>query len=464
MAHPARPVLIVAGVLAIITGFAALHLVNRQQTSRPSGLGAGPCTIRAAATSYIIKMTKTAVASRPPDVYITARQSGWVKDVLVRVGQRVGIGQVIATIQPVRQTSSDAQDAYQSALEELDNAKSALNDAQTAVETRKAEIAAQSARVNEATSQLRAAQANLAQTRSDLSQANQNLQQQNNALQQARSLFQDGAITQNDLQRAQAAQTAASNRQKQASTAFSDSENAARSASQSLANARQALARANTGLNQARRAALDAQDNLQSRQSALAQAQSALRAASANQAPVQITAPVSGVITSVSAQPGVLATPYMGVARIRSQGSAQVEFDVTNADAATLVTGMPVSIATTKGQSPIGGRIQTISPTNTGGSAPNRVTVMAFDPQNRLRPGASVTVQIPLQQISASAVPRTAITGSGSNTSVRAITNGSVAKRPVTVAGYEGDLAIISAGIVPGEQVQIPNGSYCPGR
>lgn len=464
MAHPARPILVVAGILAIITGFAALHLVNNSQTSRPGGSGAGPCTIRAAAISYIVKMTKPAVASRLPDVYITARQSGWVKDVLVSAGQMVGIGQVIATIQPIRQTSSDAQDAYQSALEELDNAKSALNEARAAVETRKAEIAAQSARVNEAGNQLKAAQANLAQARSDLSQANQDLQQQNNALQQARSLFQDGAITQSDVQRAQAAQTAASNRQRQASTAFTDSENAARSASQNLANARQGLARANTGSDQARRAVLDAQDNLQARQSALAQAQSAIRAASANQPAVPITSPVNGVITSVSAQPGVLATQNMGIARIRSQGSAQVEFDVADSDAARLMVGMPASIMLTKNQPTLGGRIQAISPTNTGGGAPNRVTILAIDPQNRLKPGTSVTVQIPLQQISATAVPRTAITGSGSNTIVRTTANGSVIKKQVTIVGYEGDLAIISSGLVPGEQVQIPSGPYCPGR
>jgi membrane fusion protein (multidrug efflux system) len=208
-------------------------------------------------------------------------------------------------------------------------------------------------------------------------------------------------------------------------------------------------------VDQSRARVTSASGVVKARQSEAKQAQADVQAAQSKNKPIALAAPVDGVVGSVSAKPGVLVTPAMAVVAIKPVGISVVAFDVTDADAAKLNVGMPVTVQVPNAQKALDGKIRAIPPTGDGGGKRNRVRIGVQDKDNVLKPGSTVVAQVPLRKATVLTVPESAVVTSTRGPAVWIILGGAAHARPIRTAGKTDGLIAVTSGLNKGDVVVV---------
>jgi RND family efflux transporter MFP subunit len=206
-------------------------------------------------------------------------------------------------------------------------------------------------------------------------------------------------------------------------------------------------------------------------QSALDAKETALKAAAAqaglarNQAAyTSLLSDRDGVVSATFAEVGQVVSAGQPVVRVAQQGEREVTISVPESRYSSIKVGMPAEIelnATDSSvQSTVTGRIREISPAADPASRTYPVRV-SFDAKNA-KVALGMTARVKLkesaknstQKNSGFLVPLTAIFQQGDKAAVWIVAaDRSVSLRPVEVAAYRDDGALIASGIAPGERI-----------
>lgn len=197
---------------------------------------------------------------------------------------------------------------------------------------------------------------------------------------------------------------------------------------------------------------------LKAAQAQLDQAQAQL-ASQGNQARyTTLVADVSGVITGVDAEPGQVVSAGAPVVRIAQDGPRDVVFAVPEDKLLSLKPGVDVSVKLwAAGHASVPGKIRELAASADPVTRTYAVKV-ALDPQVKPPLGSTVTV-IPQLAATASApvlkLPTSALRQAGKDTAVWIVdrTSMTVKSQPVQVAAADGNEAVITSGLNPGDTV-----------
>lgn len=283
------------------------------------------------------------------DVQVSAKASGRIESVLVRDGDDVRAGQLIARLEGVEAQArlSQAQASAAASKSQLDTAETEAKSAPTRTT---ATVRAAQARVASAQEQLArlrngSRSAERAQARNNVDRAKSDLDYAQTQFDRAQRLFDQGASSKSDLELAQ-------NRRDQAKTAYQNAieqfsliQDSARP--EDIAVAEQAIRQAQEDL---RTAQANKQLDPQFQQRvdvARANYRSSLdqvRLAQQAVADLRVTAPTSGRITGTPLQPGTVVSPGLGIARIVNLGGVYYNAEVSEANVAKVHQGQPVTV------------------------------------------------------------------------------------------------------------------------
>lgn len=207
-------------------------------------------------------------------------------------------------------------------------------------------------------------------------------------------------------------------------------------------------------------------------QSALDAKETALKAAAAqaglarNQAAyTSLLSDRDGVVSATFAEVGQVVSAGQPVVRVAQQGEREVTFGIPESRFGSVKVGMPADIelaATTGNNAPVllKGHVREISPAADPASRTYPVRV-SFDAGNaKVALGMTARVKLRVSANDASKggggylIPLTAIFQQGDLAAVWIVADDrSVSLRPVAVAAYLDDGALISSGVVPGERI-----------
>jgi multidrug efflux pump subunit AcrA (membrane-fusion protein) len=359
----------------------------------------------------------------------------------------VEAGQPIAVLLAVEDTSMQAIDEYQTAMDNLQAARMQLSKAENELSGRQADLLSIQALLTQSKASVVSARNAAEQARSDLEIAIRDIQQKDKLVQQVQRLYDEGALSRNDLQQAQAAQTRAITRRDQAQNALKNAQAEIGLLSDRVKAETRAIGRTNIGVRQVQKTVSLMRGTVNKHQIAVYQMQNQLQSAQREQQQFLLQSPVSGIVVGVSTRSGALVTPAMEVVRIRPVGVSTVQCQATDADAAKLKTGMATAVRHSKVANSLIGMITAIPLTDNGGNHRNLIVMAVRDPNNVLRLGSRVTAHIPLSRIKGVAVPQSAVIRSNGRLMVWTVSNRKAHGCPVTVVGTQDDTAIISRGL-----------------
>lgn len=236
---------------------------------------------------------------------ISARVPGMVQDVLVNDNQQVKKGQLLVKLDPrdyqikLQQAQADLAAAQQKANTAQVNISLSAKNAEASGTQSQGDVARAQAAIAQAQAQVTEAQAGVPQAQAQLAQSQANLQKAQADFTRFSTLFNEGAVTQRDLDTARQAYQVA-----QAQT--NASRESVRQAQAKLAQARQTVATAQAGLTAAQGGIQQAQakgiqtqvsqSDFGTAQTAIAQAQVALKNAQQQLSYTSILAPANGKI------------------------------------------------------------------------------------------------------------------------------------------------------------------------
>ncbi len=464
--------LIPIALAGILTVLAALAL-TRMHAKAPSTPQSRPqtvdvITIRNVTVSDAIE----AVGRTTPDLQATlsTRTSGRVNTVLVREGDRIRRGQLLATVESrdLDASVAVAQANVISAVESHRSAQAVAKLERTLVQTR---IDQAEARVKQSESAVQAAQARLEMVRTGprrqereqaslavaQAQAQYNLAESNRA--RMERLLREGAI---GLQAYEAAQTQADVAKAQLQTArqaqsIADEGSRAEELRQAEEGVRQAqaeLVQARAALKSARAAAVQAEVRAQEARAAaaqVAQSRASLEAAKVNRDYATIVAPFDGVVTRRLMDPGDLASPGAPILQIESR-PLLFTATIPARHAASLSPGMSAEVTVESLGARWSARLREVTPS----ADPQTHTVTAryeLPGLNTAVSGLFGRVRIPQGTRYALTVPTRAVWDEQGLTMVWVIDKGAVRLRMVTVGGTYGDRIEVTTGLKPGEVI-----------
>ncbi|HAT24048.1 MAG TPA: efflux RND transporter periplasmic adaptor subunit [Pantoea septica] len=191
---------------------------------------------------------------------------------------------------------------------------------------------------------------------------------------------------------------------------------------------------------------------LQSSEAALKNAQESLRWTT-------LTAPVNGVVTSVSASAGQVVSAGQTVFTVASGDERDVAFDAAIPGIISRQPGAVFHVALLQNPSVIAqAHLRDISPQADPQTRSWRVRITLDHPPTDMVMGASVAIALPSVATEAEPVislPATALTRLSSEPAVFVMdpANNLVRRRPVHISGYSADAVFIRAGISPGDRV-----------
>lgn len=175
-----------------------------------------------------------------------------------------------------------------------------------------------------------------------------------------------------------------------------------------------------------------ARANVESAQGALDVAQKAL-------ADTVIRAPISGLVSSRTVQPGEKVSADNHLLDVVDLSQMEMEAAVPAADIMSVALGQEVQVKIEGMPGPLTGKVARINPATQAGSRSIMVYVQIDNPQNALRAGmfgeARLTVS---KKAGVLTVPQSAIQNDAGNTYVYAIENGKLAQKQVAL-GIRGD-------------------------
>jgi len=170
----------------------------------------------------------------------------------------------------------------------------------------------------------------------------------------------------------------------------------------------------------------------------------------------QIRSPIAGVISDRPVYPGEMANTGAPLFTVMDISSVSAHANIPQTEAAYLKVGNAATITQTGTTVEVAGRVTMVSPAVDPNSTTVQVWVLAANPGERLKPGASVRVSIVAATLpNAVVVPATAILpATDGGTSVIVAGSDSVAhEKKVEIGIREPDKVQILSGAKPGDQV-----------
>ena len=202
--------------------------------------------------------------------------------------------------------------------------------------------------------------------------------------------------------------------------------------------------------------AVDRPQQLKAAQGQLSAAQGKYEGAQAQLGYAEIRSPIDGVVTDRPLYPGEMAAVGTPLITVMDISKIIARAHIPQAEAQLLKVGDAATLTVPGTSDPLPGKVTVVSPALDPGSTTVEVWVQAANPDESLKPGASVHVSIVAETVeNAIVVPAAAvITGSDGATSVMVVDS---AKKPhqksVKVGITDGDNIQITDGLQPGEQV-----------
>ena len=483
-----RNLIIALVALVLIVGVGAL-------AARPHGTAPTARVVTTAYAHFQTKLPETGLVQRPQLQSLTALVSGNVQQIYVRPGQRVAAGQLLAVISNPQLVNAE-QTAHQAYVAAQGRARTAEQTSTTLpAQNRSSVVQAQAALVQARSNLNQAIQDARAGAQSGLGYGGTSAAQQRAAADAAvaqretdlrearriadadRDLYAQKAIARNtvdqDLAKLQQAQVAAGQARRDRNETYAAIARQQPVLSDRVRAQRDAVTQAEAALAAARaNAAQDKSGDVQSAQADASQRLADWRYAADQVARLRISAPYSGVIQTIATEPGDTLRPLQpgdavtaGQAIITMSGSTGfvVRAKVDEQDIANVRTGQPAVISGEDlGTTKLPAHVQTIGavaqksddPSNTSRQV---VTTLVLDKTTPfLRDGMTVDVDIvTVDRTHVLAVPADAIRRDPETDKpyVLVVTNGTTAKRSVTLGPANDAQAIVARGLRPGEVI-----------
>jgi multidrug efflux pump subunit AcrA (membrane-fusion protein) len=184
-----------------------------------------------------------------------------------------------------------------------------------------------------------------------------------------------------------------------------------------------------------------------------------LESATAQLSYAEIRSPISGIVSDRPVYPGEMpaaGTPLLSIVDI-SQVVARANIPVK--DAAAIKVGRPATIAGPDGD--IAGKVTVVSPSVDPSTTTVEVWVQAANPDEKLKPGATVHVTIKAETLQdVVIVPASALLNSDTGTDKIMVvgTDNLAHERVISVGVRQGDNVQIAGGIEEGEKVIVSGG------
>lgn len=427
---------------------------------------------------------------------IVPRVTGSIVAMNVYVGDRVVKGQVLARLDTTKidpmvsekvagvttaqQGVNVSAMEYQQALNGVTQARAEVIMSQGELAEAQAMLQAAQQGRGSAEAEVTSAQADVEAMRAELKSAQADYEYQQQDLARNRQLYQAGAISKDEWQRAQA------EAQKSAAMVSRGEENVRR-AQAGVNSARAGLRKTDAEITAARRKVQQAQASVRAKQAGVASAQSAAAAAKSRigqaQAGVQeaaaatkgvitqrgysiLRADVSGVVTQRLISPGTVVAPGQAVLKVAQISPIRLQANVPESDLARIQVGALVKV-TRRGvnEQPLMAKVTSVSPSVNPTSRTGVVEALFPNANGRILPGQFLSMDITVGgESSAVVIPSAAVQTEGQGIDRRSYVwvaqagmNGeyTVQRQEVQVADASKDVVAIRAGLKSGDQVVV---------
>ncbi len=416
--------IVIAGLVA---GRAMAPHASRQSRSNPVRSRPVPVVGVAHPRQLDLPVTLSLTASIESlrQAVILPKVSGYLQQVTVRPGDAVRQGEVIAVVDHAQLDALVAQ------------AQAAVLAAQAAVQAAQAQVAAAHAQSLNAIAVRQSAEAQLESARAGLVRAQAQLTDAQSTFARTQALTQQGAVSQQALDDAQA--------QVQTAKAGVD----AAEAQIRVAQAQIAQAAAQVQAAQEQETAAAAQ--VRTQQAQVATQEAALESARLQLGYATIVAPFDGVVVNRTLGPGAYVTPGTStpILMVADLDRLYVVVHIAEAELSTVHRGDAAQVRVDAYPTQVfRGIVSKIA----GGVDPVTRTVQVEidvpNPGHPLRPGMYATASLEAGSLPALAVPLSALVTVGSQHYVWAVTDdGKVTQRPVTVGRATGEVVEITRGL-----------------
>lgn len=366
---------------------------------------------------------------------ILTRAPGILKNFNLYVGDRVAMGQVLATLD-APELGSQSQAAFANAQAQ-------------AASARAAEIQAQ----HHAPVALSIAQNEAASTRTDLSAAmsdqrakSQQLSYWNKEIDREQGLYNQGAVSQQELQ----------NERAQAATANS----AFQGAREHVASLQQQVQAAQSRTSDASATIGMAQQQAQAAQAQAVQAANAAQGSSTLAGYRTVVAPDDAVVAKRLVDPGVYVQAGTPILRIAVIDRLRIQANVAQQDLSAITIGTPIEARVSNGKT-LRGRVSSIGPTADPTTHTAQVEAIVSGASTGIAPGGYVRVTLHARGANVTGglqVPSVAIVGGGSDSAVWIDNSGSAHRVRVQVLSDDGTTAFVKGSLQRGARV-VTNGA-----
>jgi HlyD family secretion protein len=426
-------------------------------TQKSVPVGAGKVEVRALSESFPI----TGQLTTASDANVGSKVGGRLVSVIVRDGDPVSAGQVIAQVESTNQVLQ-----VQQAQAGVHAARAALNqaiaNARVAPSRSKAGVDAAIAQLNAARAQLRKAingarPEEIAQAEAAVRGARSNMETAKRNRDRQSTLLNQGATSQAAFEQAENAFQGALAQYTQAVEAAKLANNAVRT--EDIESAREQVRQAEEGLRTARanqRLDVTLTDQVNGARANLQSAQAQLNLAQQQVADTRIVSPFSGTVYGNPAQPGTVLAPGTPVARIIGSGGVYFEGDVPSGALSQVKSGSTVRVKVDGIEVPLIGTVNTISPTasNVGRLFRARISVPTTTPG--LKPGLFARGEITIKEVvGARVVPASAIVKRDGKDVVFVIAGTKVKQVSVERGLAQDGVVQVIGAINPGDEVVI---------
>jgi len=411
---------------------------------------------------------------------VGAQMNGTVESLLVREGDAVTKGQLIATI---RNTASEA--AVAQAKQAVETAKAMLAQAEmkplaSDLEALRAktdqagqaylELSARSERANimvqQSTANIRQSQHQLDASKASLANAGSQASLAQKNYDRASTLYESGAISKQSLDEAETALKAAQANAQAAQANVDSAQIGVENAKSAERAARLDVLALESQLAQAaaaRRAALQQylslkkqplSENVNVLRARLQDAEAALKTANAQAQYANVIAPFDGIITDVLSETGTAVNPA-GILKVAEMAAPQISANLDEYDMADLHVGQKALISSAANASErVEGRVIRIGPSVDFSRGTVEVRIVPNASAAWLMPGQTVNVNlIKNENIARLAVPARAIRQETNGSAVLVISNGRTESRNVTTGGSVGDMVPVLSGLNANDMV-----------
>ncbi|MBI5706446.1 MAG: efflux RND transporter periplasmic adaptor subunit [Armatimonadetes bacterium] len=425
---------------------------------------------------------------------VVPRVTGAIVWMPLYVGDRVVKGQVLARldtsqldpmvseklagVSTARQGVGVASMEYQQAMNMVTQARAEVSMAEGEQSEAEAMLVAAQQGRGSAESEIESARADIQAMQADLVAAEADRTYQQQELGRMQSLFERGAISKDELQRAQA-------EAKKADAMVSKArENVNRARAQ--ANSAQAMLRkTDAEIAAAKRKVQQAEANLRAKQASVktaeagakaskgkigqseagvAEAAAGLRGATTQRGYSELRSEVDGVVTQRVISPGTIVNPGQTVMRVSQIKPIRLQANVPEEDLARIQLGANVKVTRRgKGEKPIAAKVTSISPSLDPSSRTGIVEALFANEDGRFSPGQYLTMEISIGSgQTALVIPSSAVLSETQETGrqhyvwVAEPMSGSelmVSRKDVQIGARSGDLVEVASGLKAGDQV-----------